>query len=787
MIFIRLCIICLSVMLFSSPAHAIQSTSVDLLQQSQENLALGYFREATTQLQQAEAIAIQQQDVYTLTLIKGLQGYIALQHQDYSVAEQLLTAVYEQAQKNAWTDLEVRFALYLGQLSERKQKHPEAQKFFQQALAHQNDLKDKTLLVSAYYQLANTYLDSQHLQQAGAELDHASALLENLPVNAVSSQLWLNIGYQGLRLHQKNPQQSLYLKKTFYALQKALSQAEEFKQFRTQASALKYLAQLYKEQRGSEAIKLLLAGIHNAQKADANDLLIDLEWQLGQLYQNQQNPNQAMAAYRRAVKHIESIRIDIPVSYEKGRSSFRDTFAPIYLALADLLLTQAPHASSSTQQSLLKEAQDTIELMKKSELEDYFQSRCDISAAPINLQKTDHHAAAIYPIPLANRLEIIVYTANGLHQFTSPVSAKKLEEYARLFSSHLRNYSDFRESKKQAQPLYQWLIAPIKPLLEKQHIETLLYIPDGSLRLVPLSALYDGKKFLIEDYAVVTSPGMSLIESSAKQYSQQNILLAGMSVPGDVVRDLPESLLGDLVGDVSDSEGETRQLTRSLKRAMNSNSSAGLTPVEKAAKSHELQDLLKKPVVIEKLQKMLALPGVDTEIKQLASQNNMPYLLNESFSLEKFKDTLTGSAHKILHIASHGFFGSTAEDSFIMTYDKILNLTQLENLLNADYFKLYPIDLITLSACQTAEGDDRSPLGISGVAIKSKVHTALGSLWPVSDEATSELMTNFYKNLKSSDFNKAKALQQAEIKLLKQKKFANPSLWSPFVLVGNWQ
>jgi CHAT domain-containing protein len=113
-------------------------------------------------------------------------------------------------------------------------------------------------------------------------------------------------------------------------------------------------------------------------------------------------------------------------------------------------------------------------------------------------------------------------------------------------------------------------------------------------------------------------------------------------------------------------------------------------------------------------------------------------------------------------------------------------MNQLEALLSADYFKQHPIDLITLSACQTAEGDDRSPLGISGIAIKSKVHSALGSLWSVSDEATAKLMSTFYQTLKIPGMGKAKALQQAEISLLKQQEFSDPSFWSPFVLVGDW-
>jgi CHAT domain-containing protein len=540
---------------------------------------------------------------------------------------------------------------------------------------------------------------------------------------------------------------------------------------------------LYKQQqRPDEAIKLLQESIGIAQKEDTDDLLIDLEWQLGQLYQQQHNTAQAITAYRLAVKHIDNIRIDIPVSYQNGHSSFRDTFAQIYLSLADLLLRQVDSVSAEQQQTLLVEARDSIERIKKSELEDYFQSRCDISATSINLQKIDPHAAAIYPIPLSDRLEIIVQTAEGLRHFSSPVTARELEQQAQQFAIHLRNYDEFSQSKGHAQLLHRSLIAPIAAYLQQQQIETLIYIPDGILRLVPLAALYDGKKFVIEDYAVVTSAGLSLIDGSHFQHKKR-MLLAGVSVPGTVIGHLPSALLMDLVEQSPDIRG----LVRDLNYTDPTGQKREPTAFEQQEQRYKLADLLKRnPIIIDKLQKQLSLPGVAIEIKQLAEQHQTDTLLNDRFSLENFEQLLKEKPHDILHIASHGFFGNTAENSFIMTYDKILNLNQLENLLNNPYFKKFPVDLLTLSACQTAEGDDRSPLGISGVAIKTKVHSVLGSLWPVSDMATAELMVNFYQALNKPNQTKAKALQEAMLSVLKKKQFDNPSYWSPFVLIGSW-
>ncbi len=783
MIFIYRILIC--VVMLAATAFAKADELSDLLQQGQESMANGHYREAESQFLKAEQQAAQQQNSYALTLLKALQGYMALQAQHDTEAEPLLLGALDESRKNNWSDLNARTNLYLGQLYLHTQDNEQASYYFQQAVAEPANVADKALLVSGFYHLAKISLDEHKPQQAWKYLQLAKTLMKALPVNnAVNSQLWLNIGYQGVLLYRRSPQ-SDFLADAFSNLNAALSLARQSQQGRIQAGALRHLASLYKQlHRNDEAIKLLQEGISIAQKEDASDMLIDLEWQIGRLYQQQNKPKLAISSYRHAVKHIDSIRIDIPVSYQKGRSSFRDTFSPIYLGLADLLLRQAATAQSGEQQALLTEAQDSIERLKKSELEDYFQSRCDISATPINLKKTDPHAAALYPIPLSDRLEIIVYTAEGLRRFSSRVTAKELEKQARAFAGHLRSYADFSESQTEAELLYRWIIAPAVSFLKQQQIETLIYMPDGALRLMPLAALYDGKKFVIEDFAVVTSPGMTLIDSDDIQH-EGRMLLAGMSVPGDVVTDLPGELLSDLVVPVSEST-EKKGDNRSLEK-LKPESRRELALAEQQKKNRELREALKKPEVVANLQKMLSLPGVDTEIKQLAAQNHTSYLLNDSFNLENFIEVLKTQPHDILHIASHGFFGSTAEDSFIMTHNKILNLNQLESLLSSDYFKLHPIDLLTLSACQTAEGDDRSPLGISGVAIKAKVHSALGSLWPVADESTAQLMTTFYKSLNELHQTKAKSLQTAMLSLLKQNSFANPSFWSPFILIGNWR
>jgi len=121
-----------------------------------------------------------------------------------------------------------------------------------------------------------------------------------------------------------------------------------------------------------------------------------------------------------------------------------------------------------------------------------------------------------------------------------------------------------------------------------------------------------------------------------------------------------------------------------------------------------------------------------------------------------------------------------------MAYDNVINFDQLDSLLRSGKFANQPLEMLTLSACQTAEGDDRAPLGLSGLAVKAKVRSALGTLWPANDEAASVLMVEFYKALNKPGISKAQALRQAQLKLLNDNKLQHPFFWAPYILVGNW-
>ena len=138
-------------------------------------------------------------------------------------------------------------------------------------------------------------------------------------------------------------------------------------------------------------------------------------------------------------------------------------------------------------------------------------------------------------------------------------------------------------------------------------------------------------------------------------------------------------------------------------------------------------------------------------------------------------------------MATHGQFRSSYADSFLLTHDDRLQLDELGDVLSLRRDRYGPLDLLVLSACETAAGDDRAALGVAGVAIKSGARSALASLWEVDDAATKELIATFYNNLTSNPAgSKAQALKNAQLSLIAQPDFQHPSKWAPFLIIGDW-
>jgi CHAT domain-containing protein len=106
-------------------------------------------------------------------------------------------------------------------------------------------------------------------------------------------------------------------------------------------------------------------------------------------------------------------------------------------------------------------------------------------------------------------------------------------------------------------------------------------------------------------------------------------------------------------------------------------------------------------------------------------------------------------------------------------------------------FRGRPVELLTLSACETASGDEnsaRAALGLAGVAVRAGARSALATLWLADDAATTRLMPAFYRFLSSAAApSKAQALREAQLQLLSTLRYQHPRFWAPFVIIGNWR
>ena len=181
-----------------------------------------------------------------------------------------------------------------------------------------------------------------------------------------------------------------------------------------------------------------------------------------------------------------------------------------------------------------------------------------------------------------------------------------------------------------------------------------------------------------------------------------------------------------------------------------------------------------------------ALPGVQQEIDQIRQEISAKVLLNQAFTAESLENQVKSAPYTVVHLATHGQFSSQATETYIQTWDGRIDINSLQSLLSQRSFQTGAIELLVLSACQTAEGDNRAALGMAGIAVRSGARSTLATLWTVNDESTATFVTEFYKKLAQPSVSKAQAVRQAQIKLIKSQMFKHPYYWAPFILVGNW-
>ncbi|NJM68529.1 MAG: CHAT domain-containing protein [Acaryochloris sp. RU_4_1] len=174
------------------------------------------------------------------------------------------------------------------------------------------------------------------------------------------------------------------------------------------------------------------------------------------------------------------------------------------------------------------------------------------------------------------------------------------------------------------------------------------------------------------------------------------------------------------------------------------------------------------------------LPEVAQEVEVIQKQfPDAQLLLNQDFTYKNLLKNVEGPTSRILHLSTHGQFSSDPSQTFLLAWDRPLNVQDISGVLEAG--NAGGLDLLFLSACYSAQGDPRSLLGLAGLSAQSGAKNTIASLWSADAAASVLLSQEFYVAVKDQrPMNEA--LRQAQLKLLKSD-YAHPYYWANYVLL----
>ena len=622
--------------------------------------------------------------------------------------------------------------LSLGNTARSQQNNSAALNWYQQAATRSNlgttQLQSNLNRFSLLVELGQT-------SEAQALLPQIQRQLKALPLNRTTVYARINLA-QSLT---KGAPLSASSTDAAALLSTAAQQSEQLGDRRTQAYALGLLGGLYeKTQQWSFAADLTRQALQLSLSTNASDGAYLWQWQLGRILKAQakqgsdpvKTRSEAIGFYEVALNTLRSLRLDLASVNPDQQFSFRESVEPAYRELIELLL-QPPVGTTAPSQADLVKARRTLESLQTVELQNFLREAC---------------------------LDI-------------PIALDRIVEQTRTLSQKQTNT----------------LAAVIYPIILPNSLEVVVKLPNQT-DLVHYSTAVsekDVRKTLSALRNQVTQPETQV---SVRKLSQQ--VYDWLIRP--VASELSNSQISTLVFVL---DGFLKNVPMAAlhdgKQYLVETYAIALTP------GLELPD----PQPLQRQQMRLLFAGLSravenlsplTAVKQekdgiLAQVPKAVVLLDQAFTAAALQAQIEQAAFQVVHLATHGEFSSDRNKTFIRALDRRINVDELDRILQTKQGQATPIELLTLSACQTAKGDERAALGLAGVAVRAGARSTLASLWSIDDQASAFLMVEFYRQLMNNpSLSKSQALRLAQLSLVNHPNYNHPSYWASYVLLGNW-
>lgn len=520
----------------------------------------------------------------------------------------------------------------------------------------------------------------------------------------------------------------------------AAQQARDLQDLRAESYAVGQLAHLYEQTRQWDSAQdLTQRALWLAQSANAADVAYRWQWQLGRILKRdvleERNRVEAIATYTAALETLQSIRRDLLATNPEFQFSFRKDVEPLYRELVELLVQNNPEPTE------LEQARRTIEALRESPM------------------------GVVHP------------TVRDLEQARRTIEALRVAELENFFRSACV------ESVEQVDFIDQ-NAAVFYPILLNQKLVVIVSLPGQPLRFHTVAVSLAEVETLVrqlrrtlilpytspQDYQPLARRLYGWLVQPVEQAIADGNIQTLIFVQDGILNNIPMSVLYD--GD--------RYLVEKYNIAR--------TPGLRLFEPKPLAQINLKAVIAglsEPRHNFESLEFVQLELDRIRSEIPSDVLLDQEFTSTTLADRLAASSAPIVHIATHGQFSSESNETFILAWDQPITVNRFSRFLQSRQYQPNALELLVLSACETAAGDERAVLGLAGVAVQSGARSTLASLWLIDDASTSLLMTEFYRELKNGR-SKTEALRNAQRSLL-QGPYSHPRFWAAFVLLGNWQ